>query len=62
MKVGDLVRLKSGLHHGRVLVRDGVGLVVDFEGDSQKGWDVFCKILWGSFTTWESVANLEVIK
>ena len=61
MKVGDLVRLKGGLPmagNGR----DGVGLVVGFEGDSQKGWDVFCKILWGSSTTWESVVNLEIIK
>ena len=61
MKIGDLVRLKGSLPNAGN-GRGEVGLVVGFEGDNQKGWDVFYKILWGSSTTWEAVVNLEIIK
>jgi hypothetical protein len=63
VKVGDLVKLRR-IQTARN-TGNGVGLIVQHQGEP-KGWeDCYYKVLWGGqgpWYTWEDVCNLETIK
>ena len=59
MQVGELVRLRHGTGDENT---QGVGLIVQHQGES-KGWeDCYYKVMWsGPWYTWEDVCNLELV-